>query len=242
MQQKCERLQKILSAYGIASRRDAEVIISSGRVRVNGKIATLGESANACTDVIEVDGKPLAQKSEPVYIMLSKPVGYLTTASDDRGRKTVMELLSDVGTRVYPVGRLDLNSEGLLLLTNDGDFANTVSHPSNGKLKVYEVGVRGDIAKAIELLQKPVIIPENDDTTTAVVKAESVKLISKTASGGYIEIAIKDGRNRQVRKMCTVCGLHVINLKRKRIGDVELGDLEIGKWRHLTASEVKSLG
>jgi len=237
-----QRLQKILSLYSIASRRQAEIMISNGRVSVNGKVAKLGESADISVDVIEVDGTVLGKIEQYVYIMLNKPRGYLTTVNDDRGRKTVMELIADVGVRVYPVGRLDLNSEGLLLLTNDGDFAYKVMHPSFEKIKVYEVCVSGDISKAAELLKKPVRIYENDNIKPVTVEAFNIDIINRADGSRALKIALKEGRNRQVRKMCAACGVKVLSLRRVSVGDVKLGTLQSGKWRSLTKEEVELFG
>ena len=229
-------MQKILSAYGITSRRAAETLILEGRVCVNGVTATLGQSARPYIDEITVDGVLVAGNAEHVYIMLNKPVGYLTTARDDRGRKTVMELIADLGVRVYPVGRLDYNSEGLLLFTNDGHFANAVSHPSRGKIKTYEVLVRGDAVKAAKLLSEPVRVDGH------LLQAVNALVILESADGGVLEITIAEGKNRQIRKMCAACGVSVRALKRVSIGAVELDSLETGKWRFLTEEEVRSLG
>ena len=230
-----DRIQKILSAYGLASRRAAERMIIDGRVLVNGIPATLGQSADAGKDTITVDGKPLANKSEQVYIMLNKPRGFLTTKSDDRGRKTVMSLIADAGLSVYPVGRLDMWSEGLLLLTNDGKFANSVAHPSYNKKKVYEVHMSGDVRRTVELLRQPIEIDSH------TVKAEHVELSNITTGGGVIRITIIEGRNRQIRRMCAACGVRVKTLKRVSIGALRLGSLEPGKWRYLTGEEVQAL-
>ena len=232
---KPERLQKILSANGISSRREAEKMISDGRVIINGLVATLGQCAIPGVDEILVDGETLAYVDKFIYLMLNKPLGYLSTVKDERGRLTVMELVSDAGGRVYPVGRLDLNSEGLLLFTNDGDFANAVMHPSYNINKTYEVKVRGDIKKSAELLRLPISI----DSYT--VHALDIKIAEETEKGGRLLIKITEGRNRQVRKMCAACGLTVDGLKRVSIGDLELGDLETGKWRKLTEEEVTGL-
>jgi len=230
-----ERIPKILSAHGIASRRKAEAMVAAGRVSVNGVVATLGQSADVSCDVITVDGVTLRAKDAFVYIMLNKPCGYLSTARDERGRKTILELTRDVGVRVYPIGRLDKESEGLILLTNDGDFANRIAHPSGEKVKVYRVEVFGDITKAYKLLCEPVKI---DDY---VVSAVNVEIISQKGKTGVISISIAEGRNRQIRKMCAVCGLKVVSLRRVSIGGLELGTLPLGKWRHLTESEVEEL-
>jgi 23S rRNA pseudouridine2605 synthase len=232
---KPERIHKILAAQGIASRRKAEGLIDEGRVCINGVIAVKGQCAIPGLDLITVDGTPLADKPEHVYLMLNKPKGYLTTVTDDRGRKTVMELVRDAGSRIYPIGRLDLNSEGLLLFTNDGDFANKVMHPSNNKQKSYLVEVRGDIDTAIDLLRKPIII---DNHTVCAV---SVELIDKKSNAGTLKITIVEGRNRQIRKMCTTCGLSVKSLKRISIGQLELDTLRTGYWRYLTNEEVREL-
>ena len=233
---KSERLQKLLSAYGAASRRGAEKLILEGRVQINGVTAELGQSAFPGQDNITVDGVPLESKVRPVYIMLNKPCGYITTRNDERGRKTVMELVSGVPGYIYPVGRLDKDSEGLLLFTNDGEFANTVLHPSFNNQKTYEVKVRGDAQKAEELLQQPVKI---DNYT---VYASKVVLLEAGKDGGTLEISVTEGRNRQIRKMCAACGTSVITLKRKSVGRLELGDLETGQWRYLTEEEVLSFG
>jgi 23S rRNA pseudouridine2605 synthase len=233
---KPERIHKILSAFGIASRREAEVMIAEGRVCINGIKAVIGQSVTPGHDTITVDGIEMSEKPGHVYLMLNKPKGYITTVTDDRGRKTVMQLVEDAVTRVYPVGRLDLNTEGLLLLTNDGEFANKIMHPSYNKPKTYLVEARGDIDKALELLRKPI---EIDNHT---VRAISVDLESKKAGiGGVLKITIAEGRNRQIRKMCTACGLTVKSLKRISICALELGSLKLGHWRNLTNDEVRSL-
>jgi len=234
---KPERIQKIMSAYGVASRREAEKMISAGRVSVNGVTAELGQTATVGIDDILIDGKPLPDMSKHYYIMLNKPCGYVTTVSDERGRKVVTELVADINdkTKIYPIGRLDLNSEGLLLLTNDGAFANTVMHPRFGRKKSYEVRVRGDINSALSKLKEPM------EVDSRMVKATSVKLIKQIPNGGVVSITINEGRNKQVRKMCNLCGLEVLALKRVAIGSVKLGNLPPGKWRHLTKEEIDLL-
>ena len=223
-----ERIQKILSAHGVASRREAERMIQAGRVTVDGIPARLGQSAQEGSEKIAIDGIPLAPKGSLVYIMLNKPRGYVTTMSDEHGRKTVISLVADAGVRVYPVGRLDINSEGLLLMTNDGQFANTVAHPSNSKQKTYEAHVRGDSAGAALLMRRPMIIDLQR------VHAVSVRLKKRTDDGGILSITICEGRNRQIRKMCEQCGLEVRLLKRVSIGSLRLGSLKTGQWRYLT--------
>lgn len=229
-----QRLSKILSAHGVASRREAERMISAGRVTVNGATAQIGQSAEPETDQILVDGKPLRAPDRRVYIMLNKPRGYLTTVADDRGRKTVMSLVSDLNMRVYPVGRLDYDSEGLLLLTNDGDFANIVMHPSHEKEKVYAVTVRGDTVRAPACLSAPMKIDGYE------IAPARVRVVSQSGDEALLEIAIREGRNRQIRKMCAACGLTVKTLRRLQIGTVSLGTLPVGRWRHLTEEEVRS--
>jgi len=226
-----ERLQKILSAQGIASRREAEKLIINGCVSVNGIKAQLGQSADIDLDEIKVNGIILSHVPKLLYIMLNKPRGYITTVSDDRGRKTVMDLVSELGERIYPVGRLDMESEGLLLMTNDGNFANIVAHPSREKLKTYEVKVRGNVSDAIAVLKKPMTVD------THLVHAGNVKLIKQTSKDAILEISIGEGRNRQIRKMCKNVKLEVLSLKRISIDSVKLGSLKPGKWRHLTDSE-----
>jgi len=233
---KPERIQKILSACGVASRREAERMISAGRIYINGIRATIGQSATIGVDNISVDDIPLSGKKKFVYLMLNKPCGYLTTVKDARGRKTVMELIAGAGSRVYPVRRLDLDSEGLLLFTNDGDFANSIMHPSFGKLKTYEVEVSGDVHNAVKQLQEPVKIDE------FTVRAHSAELLKTSDDRDILQISVNEGRNRQIRKMCAVCGLKVISLKRISLGSLKLGDLKSGQWRFLTKEEVKALG
>ena len=230
-----ERLQKILSAHGVISRRGAEQMIKDRRVSVNGVTAELGQRALAGRDMIEVDGAPLEPRREKIYIMLNKPRGYITTANDERGRKTVMELVADAGAKVYPVGRLDMDSEGLLLLTNDGDFAETVAHPSHNKLKTYEVYVRGKVKEAADLLRSPMMIGSH------TVRADSVDIVKGSVSSALLRITIHEGRNRQIRKMCANCRLEVESLRRVAVGSLELGPLDPGKWRHLTNTEVRLL-
>ena len=226
-----ERIQKILSAHGAASRREAEKMIEDGRITVNGIAARLGQRAEFGRDEIAVDGVPLRPGDGPVYIMLNKPRGYVTTVKDERGRKTVTELVSGAGIKVYPVGRLDMDSEGLLLMTNDGEFANAVMHPSFNKAKTYEVHVSGEIDRVLELLRRPMEIDSH------VVSADRAELIKRTADVGVLHITIHEGRNRQIRKMCALCGLKIRLLRRVSIGPLELGTLKIGQWRYLTEEE-----
>ena len=231
-----ERIQKILSKHGVASRRAAEAMILSGRVTVNGVTAELGQSAAPPRDIVAVDGVPIGQSVEFVYIMLNKPRGYITTVSDERGRKTVMELVKESGTRVYPVGRLDKDTEGLLLLTNDGRFANSVAHPSNSKNKTYEIRFLGDAAGAAEAMRRPM------DIDSRTVRALAVRLVKQSENGGVLRVVVGEGRNRQLRKMCSLCGLFVVSLKRVSVGALELGPLKTGTWRYLTEKEVSYFG
>lgn len=226
-----DRLQKILSSRGIASRRTAEKWIEAGRVTVNGSIALLGQCADPDIDVILLDGRPLPSPQGYVYILLHKPRGYVTTLSDEKGRKTVTELIADCGVRVYPIGRLDMDSEGLLLLTNDGDFANLLMHPKHEVEKTYLTWVDGFADSSVEALKKPITL---DGYT---IRAPKVRIVKP----GLLEITIHEGRNRQVRRMCEAAQMQVRRLKRIREGKLQLGDLPLGKWRYLTTDEVSAL-
>ena len=226
-----ERLQKILSARGVASRRAAEEMIQSGRVTVNGQVAALGQSADPAVDEILVDGMPLPSPKSCVYIMLHKPRGYVTTLSDEKGRRTVADLVSDCGERVYPVGRLDMDSEGLLLLTNDGEFAERLMHPKHQVDKTYLTWVEGYTPELLERLRQPIVLDGYR------IHAPKVRVIKP----GLLEITIHEGRNRQVRRMCDRAGMAVTRLKRIQEGKLQLGDLPLGKWRYLTKEEVDAL-
>ena len=226
-----ERLQKILSARGVASRRTAEKMIEEGRVTVNGQVALLGQTADPARDQILLDGKPLPVGSEYVYILLHKPRGYVTTLSDEKGRKTAAELVADCGVRVYPVGRLDMDSEGLLLFTNDGEFANKLMHPKHEVEKTYLAWMEGFSEDNLARLKKPI---ELDGYR---IRPQKVRMIKP----GLLEITIHEGRNRQVRRMCQTAGMHVTRLKRIQEGKLSLGELPLGKWRYLTEEEVNNL-
>ena len=230
-----ERLQKILASRGICSRRKAEEWIAAGRVRVNGRLCIIGDTADPDVDEILLDGKPLPASGERVYIMLHKPRGFVTTLSDEKGRKNAAQLVADCGQRVYPVGRLDLDSEGLLLFTNDGDFANALMHPKHEVDKVYQVTVVGYSPEALERLKRPVTL---DGYT---VKAPAVELIRAEGSKAFLQVIIHEGRNRQVRRMCAMAGMTVQRLKRISEGGLELGNLPKGKWRFLTKAEIDKL-
>lgn len=228
-----ERIQKIISAAGLMSRRAAEQALSDGRVSVNGITASLGDKADAEVDEIRVDGKLLLSTGEKIYIMLNKPKGYVCTLSDEKGRQNVTALVKQLGRRLYPVGRLDMYSEGLLIMTNDGDFANRVMHPSHNISKTYLTWVEGeDIGMAMEYLRYPMEIDGY------VISPAEVELVELFMGGAVLSITIHEGRNRQVRKMCDMVGLKVKRLLRVKEGGLELGELKSGMWRHLTAEEV----
>lgn len=230
-----ERLQKILSARGVCSRREAEKLLQAGRVSCNGKICQLGDSANPETDVICLDGNPLPKQQEHVYIMLHKPRGYVTTLSDEKGRKDVTQLVKECGKRVYPVGRLDMDSEGLLLLTNDGDFAQRLMHPKHEINKRYQVTVTGFTEKGLQRLKAHMTLDGYR------LRTPDVKLLRMDAEKALLEIVIHEGRNRQVRRMCAIAGMSVRRLVRVAEGNVCLGQLPLGKWRHLTPEELELL-
>ena len=231
------RLQKLLSERGVASRRKAEEIILAGRVSCNGKICALGESVDPDVDEILLDGKPLPSGGELVYIMLHKPRGFVTTLSDEKGRKTAAMLVSDCGQRVYPVGRLDMDSEGLLLFTNDGEFANRLMHPKHEVNKTYHVTVNGCTDEAVEKLKRSVVLDGYR------IKAPKVKILQRTQGEDFarLEVIIHEGRNRQVRRMCDLAGMKVKRLIRVAEGPVQLADLPRGKWRYLTNEEIIAL-
>lgn len=231
------RLQKYFTECGIMSRRAAEAEIEAGKVTVNGTVATLGDKIDPASDVVMYKGKLLEYPhGEHIYIMLHKPRGYLTSMTDDRGRKCVSALVSDVGARVYPIGRLDLNSEGLLLLTDDGELANVLTHPRHSVGKIYNVSYRGEITDAkLEILRAPMVI---DGYKT---KGAEVELIEKHDGGGKLKITLHEGRNRQIRKMCEQVELRVSRLCRVQIGEIRLGGLALGKWRFLDKAQIKYL-
>lgn len=230
-----ERLQKILSARGLASRRTAETWIQQGRVMVNGVPARLGDTADPEQDEILLDGKPLPQGQEPVYILLNKPRGYVTTLSDEQGRPNAAQLVADCGVRVYPVGRLDMDSEGLLLFTNDGAFANALMHPKHQVKKTYDVWVTGYVPGAEIRLAQPI---ELDGYT---IRKPEVKLFKAEGNRARLRVTIHEGRNRQIRRMCQAAGMTVTRLRRIREGSLSLGDLAPGAWRYLTREEVARL-
>ena len=230
-----ERLQKILSSRGVASRRRAEEMILAGKVSVNGTVAALGDSADPDTDEITVEGKALPALRDYVYILLNKPRGYVTTLSDEKGRPNAAQLVADCGVRVYPVGRLDMDSEGLLLFTNDGDFANRLMHPKQEVKKTYLVWVTGYVSGAEGRLSRRV------ELDGYLIRRPEVKLLEAEGDRARFRVTIHEGRNRQVRRMCQLAGMECVRLRRVREGRVSLGDLPQGKWRYLTADEVAKL-
>ena len=231
-----ERIQKLISAAGIASRRAAEKMIEDGRVQVNGCTASLGMSADPENDSITVDGATLSFPKEHWYIMLNKPRGFVTTMHDEQGRKTVAELVADVGSRVYPVGRLDMDSEGLLIMTDDGAAANRLMHPSHNIKKTYLTWVVGaNFHQAVELMSGKMNIDGH------MVGPSEVEIRSETDKNALLSVTISEGRNRQIRKMCALAGLRVARLMRVKEGEICLGDLQTGHWRFLTEDEISFL-
>lgn len=232
-----ERLQKIISAAGITSRRASEELILAGRVTINGIVVTeLGSKADTASDTVAVDGKPLTIAAKRLYILLYKPVGYMTTLDDPEGRPLVTELLKEIGERVYPVGRLDYNTEGLLLLTNDGDWANHLMHPRHEVEKEYHVRVRGKVHKSqLDQLAGGVDI---DGRKTAPAR---VGIIKEGEQNDWFSLTIHEGRNRQVRRMCEAVSLSVVRLRRVRYGMLSLDTLKPGEFRFLTEAEVDGL-
>ena len=229
-----ERVQKLLAAAGLCSRREAEKWVQAGRVTVNGAPAVLGAVAAPERDIVAVDGKPLLQSKEKVYIMLNKPKGYVTTLKDEKGRRTVADLVQDCGRRVFPVGRLDLNSEGLLLLTNDGAVANRLMHPSHQVDKTYQVLVSG--ADTTEALKKLCAMETLDGEP---IRRAEAGIVEQRGEKWLLSITIHEGKNRQVRRMCAACGLFVHGLKRVSEGPLRLGKLRPGCWRYLSAQEIR---
>lgn len=230
-----ERLQKILSARGVASRRKAEEMIEQGLITLNGTVAVLGDTADPDMDEILVEGRPLPSKQEYVYILLHKPRGYVTTLSDEKGRPNAAQLVADCGVRVYPVGRLDMDSEGLLLFTNDGDFSNALMHPRHEVKKTYDTWVTGYVPGAEVKLSRPI------ELDGYMIRPPKVTLIRAEGRKAKFRITIHEGRNRQVRRMCEAAGMTVTRLKRIREGTLSLGDLPLGKWRYLTAEELAQM-
>lgn len=230
------RLQKFMADCGIASRRKCEEIISAGKVKVNGHPAKVGDKVNPKKDLVAVYGKKINKTAEMRYIMLNKPRGYVTTVSDEHAKKTVMQLMHGVKERVYPVGRLDRDSEGLLLFTNDGALANALMHPSGNITKIYRVTVRPAVND--DMLDKLRNGVEIDGRKTLPC---DVTLLTEEDDRVVLEFGIREGRNREIRKMCEAVGLEVARLKRIAEGPVKLGMLPLGKFRDLTPREIEKL-
>ena len=232
-----ERLQKIIAAAGIASRRHAEVMLQEGRVSVNNiVIKELGSKADAAQDVIRVDGKLISLEHANIYIMLHKPAGFVTTLSDPEGRPTVVDLIAGVPERVYPVGRLDYDSEGLLLLTNDGNFSQRIQHPRFQIPKVYRIKVQGRLSREeVKKLANGVKLPDG------FFKPENMHIDKLNDKSSWLRLTIREGKNRVIRRSLEAAGNRVTRLVRESIGDLTLGDLKEGSWRHLKKKEVTGL-
>ena len=234
-----ERLQKFLASCGVASRRKCEEIIEAGRVKVNGVTGRLGDKVDDEKDKVELDGKIIEKIQEKYYLMLNKPRGIVATAKDEKGRENVVDLIKmDLDVRVFPVGRLDIDTEGLLLLTNDGEFANRITHPSNNITKTYLARVKGGFVEknALFTLRKGVKL---EDGITKPAKVEIKEFYPDKTT--LLEITISEGKNRQVRRMCEAVGHPVCDLMRIAVGDIKLGNLPYGKWRYLKKEEIKRL-
>lgn len=230
------RLQKLIAARGVCSRRAAEDAIRAGRVSVNGERAIIGQTVDPARDEVTLDGAPLPPPSEHLTILLHKPAGVVSTLSDECGRPTVADLVADCGRRVYPIGRLDLQSEGLLLLTNDGDLALRLTHPRHEVPKYYEVTVSSPVTHAqMAILRSPLVI------NGYRIRPVECRVVSHTRRAVCIGMTLFEGRNRQIREMCRAAGLHILRLRRLAVGKITLEDLPKGKWRRLTEAEVAYL-
>ena len=231
-----ERLQKLISAAGIASRREAENIILAGRIQINGRTAELGDRADPEKDTVLLDGSPLVGEDRRVYILLNKPRGCVSTLKDEKNRQTVADMVKGCGARVYPVGRLDANSEGLLILTNDGELTNALTHPSHGVEKSYTVRVEGkEIPAAVEALRGKLELEDG------CVQARRVALLSQEKDRAILEVVVTEGRKHLVRNMCAAVGLSVKRLIRISEGNLSIDGLKTGHWRYLTEKEVAGL-
>lgn len=231
-----ERIQKIIAESGLCSRRKAEELIKQGRVTRNGRPACIGDKADAKNDRIAVDGQAITERDTFRYLMLYKPRGYITTLSDEKGRKCVADLIKDIPQRVYPVGRLDVNSEGLLLLTNDGEFANRITHPSGEVSKTYRVTIRPSLNE-----EQAAALASGINLDGKMTKPARLNVISEEPGRVVIELTIHEGRNRQIRRMVESLGLEVVRLKRISEGPVRLGMLKPGEYRDLTSQELESI-
>lgn len=232
------RLQKIIADSGICSRRKAEELIAQGRVKINGRPCKVGDKADPIKDIVSIDGERVVfeRKKAYRYIMLNKPRGYVTTMSDELDRKCVTELLDGVDARVYPIGRLDKNSEGLLLFTNDGNFANEIMHPSKHVTKTYRVTVRPDVDDEVLVKLSEGVVIDGRKTLPC-----TVLVLDKQPGRTVLQMTISEGRNRQIRKMCEAVGLEVARLKRTAVGPIKLGMLKPGTWRDLKPEELRAL-
>ena len=234
------RIQKYFTDCGVMSRRRAESEIEAGRVKVNGRVAVVGQKIDPAKDTVTYNGEKIvaSRESKSVYVMLNKPRGFVTTLSDEKGRPTVSELVSDAGRRLYPVGRLDMDSDGLLLLTDDGEFANKLTHPRHEIPKIYRVTVKGEVTEdTLALLRSPL---EIDGYKILPVETELIWQ-SKDKKESILEMKLYEGRNRQIRKMCALADLAVKRLSRIAIGRLTLGELPEGRWRKLTSDELDYL-
>lgn len=232
------RLNKYIALCGVSSRRGADELIAQGKVTVNGSvISALGTDINTETDIVCIDGREISPEEEHVYIMLNKPAGYISACSDDRGRRTVIDLVKNAGNRIFPVGRLDYDTEGLLILTSDGDFAYRCTHPKHEINKKYLAEIEGALDdNAVRKLREGVII-DGRKTSKA-----TIKIIEKKGNAARLNVTIHEGRNRQVKKMFESVGCSVSYLKRISVGNLELGSLPPGAWRHLSEDEIRQLG
>jgi len=230
-----DRIQKIIASSGFCSRRAAEKLIAEGRVRLDGRTVLLGETSDG-TDGITIDGQPLSEIGKRTYILLNKPRGYVCTMSDEKGRRSVADLTADVGARVVPVGRLDMDSEGLLIMTDDGELAARLTHPSHMVRKTYSVRVLGKVGEsAVNDLRRL------RELSGEPIRPAEVKLLRSEEPTSLLLITITEGKNRQVRRMCAAVGLQVLRLKRISEGNLTLGDLPPGKWRYLNPEEIENL-
>lgn len=230
------RLQKYLAECGVASRRKSEELIAAGKVKVNGVTALIGDKVNPKHDKVTVSGKKAVSVKKNVYIMLNKPRGFITTMNDEHDRKCVAELVKDINTRVYPVGRLDRESEGLLIMTNDGEFTNALTHPSKHVSKTYRVTIRPTITK-----EKATEFRNGIEIDGRMTAPADLRVLEAQENRTVVEVTIYEGRNRQIRKMFEALGIEVARLKRTKVGNLKLGMLKQGAYRHLTEDEVSSL-